>query len=131
MRPSKLLVPALLVVVLAIFGWINVREQRGQSITLVFNADPAMRIPDGKARDWQALSGELMQLDGLLVRLDGVTCPDPKTDTGREAMELLDRLLHSGTISCRITPSDGQSLGDCLSDTREFAQEMTQSGLCH
>ncbi len=125
-----LMIPAMVVAAIAIFGWINVREGNKRSIVVEYTPDPAATARDNKPRIWRALSGDLMELDGLSVRVQGITCPSPDTGKGRKAKALLNTFLRGGNISCEITITDGIALGVCRKDRRDFAKGLAQSGLC-
>ena len=93
--------------------------------------------PDGsgsaignEVRVWRALSGDMMELDGRVVRLRGVTCPDAATADGRAAKALLNTFLRGGYIECALREDAHGLLGDCTKDGRDIARGMLASGYC-
>jgi hypothetical protein len=83
-----------------------------------------------EVRIWRALSGDTMELDGQVVRLRGVSCPDPETADGRAAKALLNTFLRGGYIECALRSVDGETLGDCAKEGRDIATGMRDSGYC-
>lgn len=56
-----------------------------------------------KAREWNAMSGDTMSLEGDIVVLNGTNCANPDHREGREAHAFLNAFLHAGHVSCGIS----------------------------
>lgn len=77
-------------------------------------------------RLWRALTGDRLELDGEVMRLKGVRCPDASTDDGRAAKALLNTFLRGGYVTCR---ADGDA-ATCRKNGQEVADGMLASGYC-
>ncbi|MBV2358904.1 hypothetical protein KUH32_03885 [Thalassococcus sp. CAU 1522] len=80
--------------------------------------------------DAWAVSGHVFDIKGRRFTLAGVVCPDPGTETGREAKALMNQFLRT-RIRCRARPGpeDGWE-ARCEANSRDVAEALISSGLC-
>ena len=78
---------------------------------LARDPDPTAPAHNGQIRVWRALTGDLMELDGTVLALEGVACDPVVTENGRRAKALLNTYLRAGHVRCEITTRSNQGLG--------------------
>ena len=97
---------------------------------MTYASDPAPRAIENEPRIWQALSGEMVELDGVIYRLHGVRCPDMAVKEGRDAKALLNTFLRGGKIECRVWQTPQGPHATCAKEGRDVATGLIRSGLC-
>lgn len=84
---------------------------------------------------WKAVSGDTYQLNGSIVKLEGVYCPSPDTENGLEAKRIANTFLRSGTVNCNgFGISQASWSGDCTlkgNNGKTLSQVMIDSGYCN
>ena len=87
-----------------------------------------------------AMSGDLLRVDGQLVRLTGIETPEPKQiclknngrrwSCGVSAKSALDKLVRGKTISCATSGQDdaGHTLATCRTKDADIATELVRGG---
>ena len=71
-----------------------------------------------------------MELDGETIRLQGVHCPDPTSEPGRDAKALLNTFLRAGHVRCKITTAPDGKHGLCVVNDKSINEGMGKSGHC-
>lgn len=86
------------------------------------------------------IDGDSLRIDGREVRLAGIEAPEYRqgcTDAagaawpcGREARTALERIVRSGSLSCRTAVQDryGRALSRCRAGTADVATELARQG---
>lgn len=92
--------------------------------------DPNAPARDGKPRIWRALTGDLMELDGKVLALEGVACEPVVTKDGRRAKALLNTFLRAGHVRCEITTQSNPPRARCAVNGRDLTQSMQTAPGC-
>ena len=87
-----------------------------------------------------AVTGDLLRVEGQLVRLTGIETPEPKQpclksngrrwSCGTSARSALDKLVHGKIVVCTSSGEDdaGHTLATCRSDETDIAAELVRGG---
>ncbi len=77
-----------------------------------------------------AISGNRIVIQGHHMVFEGLECPDPQTEAGRDAKALMNTYLRTN-IYCRMTSWDSAMwVGSCEANGKSVAAGMKQTGLC-
>ncbi len=83
----------------------------------------------------EALAGDRIRFGDRRFDLEGVQCPAPSTERGRNAKALANTFLRiPGEVTCRSRSFGGRMIGDCIAETsdgqRSLADVLRASGYC-
>lgn len=83
----------------------------------------------------QAESGDLIRYGDRTFSLEGVNCPSPSEEAGRDAKALANTFIKiDGRMQCDIHSIGGGWVGDCVANTsdgpRRLSQVMKNSRYC-
>lgn len=78
-----------------------------------------------------ALSGDLVRVGDATFRVQGVGCPDPSTEKGRDAKALANTFLRiTGEMSCQHSNGQGDCIAQIVDGRRKLSDVMHKSGYC-
>jgi endonuclease YncB( thermonuclease family) len=115
---------------------------QGASGTAVANLVPSSITSSSSELSGRAdaVSGDLLRVNGQLVRLAGVEAPEPKQpclksngrrwSCGTSARSALDKMLRGKTVTCSASGNDdaGRTLATCNADGTDIAAELVRAG---
>ena len=82
----------------------------------------------------KAINGHTIELDGDLMIVEGIVCPNVDTPEGMDAKRLANTYLHGRKVTCEIISNFGAAWrGDCKlksNNGNTLAQMLLDSGLC-
>jgi len=84
----------------------------------------------------RAISGDMLEIDGRVMRLRGLDCPPFAVPEGEAAKRFLTMMLRAPVVSCRMSAEREGWVGDCLFAAsplvkpRSMRAEMAARNLC-
>ncbi len=84
------------------------------------------------------VDGDTFDLNGVRIRLNGIDAPEygqkcGSRDCGVEALEALDKLIHSGPIDCQSMGDDGYGrvIGKCSVADQDIGAKLVSDGFAY
>ena len=140
--PSARMVGGAAAIVLAVMAVVGggpmIWQGANQLVTATASTSLFSRTVTGRA---EAVSGDILRINGTEVRLEGIEAPDPQQRCsipgnrrwrcGVAARTALGQSVRGQTVTCRISGSDdtGRDLGTCLVGDQDLAQGLVRAGL--
>ena len=82
----------------------------------------------------KAINGHTIELDGDLMIVEGIVCPNVDTPEGMDAKRLANTYLHGRKVTCEVISNFGAAWrGDCKlksNNGNTLSQMLLESGLC-
>ena len=82
----------------------------------------------------KAINGHTIELDGDLMIVEGIICPNVDTPEGMDAKRLANTYVHGRNVTCEIMSNFGAAWrGDCKlksNNGNTLSQMLLDSGLC-
>lgn len=84
------------------------------------------------------VDGDTFDLEGTRIRVNGIDAPEfaqtcGKWRCGEDSLQMLDRLIQSGSVKCKGLGEDGygRTIGVCTVNGLDIGAEMVRSGMAY